>query len=208
MTKEDQDEYLNLVESIVYKKSGRPVPLSHHPLYEKIMNESTWAKFVFLSALYPNLLDLDANGQRTAFQIAMLSAFGSLLVDDYTKSYRSYYDDPDCQEAEEPQPSMEEHCKQCWALRDENILRSQEKMPVVNQEHSQISMWALETARGDRERYMYQETVFRYRAIAIRDREVAVIAREAAVAARESAVERREAALVVRESRAAAHDRD
>lgn len=180
MTKEDQDEYLNLIESISYEKSGLSVfLLSHHPLYEKLMNEPTWAKFVFLSGLYPNILD--PSGQQIAFHKAMLSAFGSLQVDDLTESYRSYHDEPDRQETQESQQSMEKDGERCWAIRDGNISMSQQEMPVANQENEQISISAA------------FENV-------LRDREIALEAREAAVAARESAVDRREAAIMVREN--------
>ncbi|KAL6829520.1 hypothetical protein J3E69DRAFT_379982 [Trichoderma sp. SZMC 28015] len=185
MTKEDQDEYLNLIESISYEKSGLSVfLLSHHPLYEKLMNEPTWAKFVFLSALYPNILD--PSGQQIAFHKAMLSAFGSLQVDDLTENYRSYHDEPDRQETQESQQSMEKDGERCWAIRDGNISMSQQEMPVANQENEQISISAFENV--------------------LRDREIALEAREAAVAARESAVDRREAAImtlepIIREAR-------
>ncbi|PTB55140.1 hypothetical protein M431DRAFT_554326 [Trichoderma harzianum CBS 226.95] len=103
MTKEDQDEYLSLIESSSYVKRGPPVSiLEHHPLYEKLMNEPTWAKFVFFfPALFPQILDTGV--QQGVFLKAMLSAFGSLQVDDQTENYRSYHDEPDRQETQESQ---------------------------------------------------------------------------------------------------------
>ncbi|KAM6485519.1 hypothetical protein HDV62DRAFT_288892 [Trichoderma sp. SZMC 28011] len=183
MTKEDQDEYLNLIESTSYEKSGLSTfLLSHHPLYEKLMNEPTWAKFVFLSALYPNILD--TSGHHIAFHKAMLSAFGSLEVDDLTENYRFYHDEPDRQETQGPQQSMEEDGERVWGIRDGHISTSPQEMPAANQENEQISISAFENA--------------------LRDREIVVKARESAVAARESAVEKREAAIVARENWAVA----
>ncbi|QYS97085.1 hypothetical protein H0G86_004321 [Trichoderma simmonsii] len=117
----------------------------------------------------------------------MLSAFGSLQVDDLTESYRSYHDEPDRQETQESQQSMEKDGERCWTIRDGNISMSQQEMPVANQENEQISISAA------------FENV-------LRDREIALEAREAAVAARESAVDRREAAImtlepIIREAR-------
>ncbi|KAL6793850.1 hypothetical protein J3E68DRAFT_359484 [Trichoderma sp. SZMC 28012] len=90
MTQLDQNEYLSLIEASYFKmdhdtKRGP----SHHPLYSKLQNEPTWAKFVFLSALYPDISSI-YYGQPTLFQQQMISAFKSIEIEGYLRGYMSY----------------------------------------------------------------------------------------------------------------------
>ncbi|KAF3063319.1 hypothetical protein CFAM422_009912 [Trichoderma lentiforme] len=89
MTQLDQNEYLSLIEASYFKmdhdtKRGP----SHHPLYSKLQNEPTWAKFVFLSALCPEISFI--RGQPTPFQLQMISAFKSIEIEGYLRGYLSY----------------------------------------------------------------------------------------------------------------------
>lgn len=93
MTQLDQNEYLSLIKASYFKMNrGTERGPSHHPLYSKLQNEPTWAKFVFLSALYPEILVI--KGQPTPFQQQMISAFKSLHIEDNTQSYRLYKSNP------------------------------------------------------------------------------------------------------------------
>lgn len=93
MTQLDQKEYLSLLEASYFKKNHYSVRgPCHHPLYWKLRIEPTWAKFVFLSALYPEILVIE--GQPTPFQQQMLSTFKSLEMKDDWEGYQFYKRNP------------------------------------------------------------------------------------------------------------------
>lgn len=90
MTQADQSEYLSLIASSFFRKTddAQYGPLNHR-LYAKLRREPTWAKFVFISALYPMLLDV--SGKLSTLQREMVDVFKSLEVADDTNGYRSFH---------------------------------------------------------------------------------------------------------------------
>ncbi|KAL7782137.1 hypothetical protein V8C43DRAFT_296592 [Trichoderma afarasin] len=90
MTQLDQNEYLSLIEASYFKMDHdtRRGPV-HHPLYSKVVNEPTWAKFVFLSALYPDISRI-IRRDPTPFQRQMISAFKSIEIEIDYEGYLFY----------------------------------------------------------------------------------------------------------------------
>ncbi|OPB44349.1 hypothetical protein A0O28_0026670 [Trichoderma guizhouense] len=89
MTQLDQNEYLSLIKASYFRMDcDTERGPSHHPLYSKLQNEPTWAKFVFLSALYPEIKRIKR--QPTPFQQQMISAFKCLRIECYAESYWFY----------------------------------------------------------------------------------------------------------------------
>ncbi|KAL6829487.1 hypothetical protein J3E69DRAFT_365086 [Trichoderma sp. SZMC 28015] len=94
MTQTDQNEYLSLIKASYFKMDRDTERGSvHHPLYSKLVNEPTWAKFVFLSALYPDISRI-INRDPAPFQLQMLSAFKSLEIKIDTEGYFFYKSNP------------------------------------------------------------------------------------------------------------------
>ncbi|PKK53695.1 hypothetical protein CI102_1478 [Trichoderma harzianum] len=90
MTQIDQNEYLSLIKAS-YFKMDRDTERGavHHPLYSKLVDEPTWAKFVFLSALYPDISRI-IRRDPTPFQRQMISAFKSIEIEIDYKGYLFY----------------------------------------------------------------------------------------------------------------------
>lgn len=93
MTQIDQIEYLGLIRAKHFMMSSKTMRgPTHHPLYSKLQNEPTWAKFVFLTALYPEIQDI--KGHSTPFQQQMISAFKSIEIGVDYEGYLLYTPNP------------------------------------------------------------------------------------------------------------------
>ncbi|KKO99672.1 hypothetical protein THAR02_08224 [Trichoderma harzianum] len=94
MTQIDQNEYLSLIKASYFKMDRDPERgFVHHPLYSKLVNEPTWAKFVFLSALYPDISRI-IRRDPTPFQRQMLRAFKLLKIEIDAEGYFFYKSNP------------------------------------------------------------------------------------------------------------------
>ncbi|KAL9476222.1 hypothetical protein ACSS6W_006063 [Trichoderma asperelloides] len=88
MTIEDQIEYKGLVENKDYYEQGASTWFSAFlAIWSLCETSPTWAKFVFLEALYYDTLPC-------SFYTLMQSVFESLKIEDFEKDYRTHNPEP------------------------------------------------------------------------------------------------------------------
>ncbi|KAM6485552.1 hypothetical protein HDV62DRAFT_290413 [Trichoderma sp. SZMC 28011] len=157
MTQLDQKEYLSLLQASYFKMpEDTPRGLAHHPLYSKLQTEPTWAKFVFLSALYPEILVI--KGQPTPFQQQMISAFKSLDIKNDSEGYEfskssPQHDDDQDKVLSSPPSGPHPNPLDVLSTMQNAIMKLDEKLDATREEMRQQREQHENTMRQQREQH-------------------------------------------------------